>query len=53
MKKARPPAVTFILHPSSLILSLRDGATGSTSDFEFEDEGSTPSPAAKLILIKE
>ncbi len=39
------------VHPSSLILppcSLRDGVTGSTSGFELEDEGSTPSPAANL-----
>jgi hypothetical protein len=39
-------------HPSSFIphpLILRDGATGSTSGFGPEDEGSTPSPAAKNI----
>jgi hypothetical protein len=37
-----------LFHPSSLILNLRDGATGSTSDFDSEDEGSTPSPAANI-----
>ena len=37
------------LHPSSFRLHpcfLRDGVTGSTSGFEPEDEGSTPSPGA-------
>ena len=29
--------------------SLRDGVTGNMSDFEFEDEGSSPSPAANLF----
>lgn len=29
--------------------ALRDGATGNTSGFELEDEGSTPSPAANLL----
>ena len=28
---------------------LRDGATGNTSGFELEDEGSIPSPAARLF----
>jgi hypothetical protein len=27
--------------------SMRDGVTGNTSGFDLEDEGSTPSPAAK------
>ena len=30
-------------------MSLRDGVTGNTSDFELEDEGSIPSPAANLF----
>ena len=39
----------FILPPSSFLLAfLRDGVTGNTSGFEPEDEGSTPSPAAKI-----
>ena len=33
---------SFRLHP----FFLRVGVTGSTSDFESEDEGSTPSPAS-------
>ncbi len=37
---------SLILPPPSLIL--RDSATGSTSDFDSEDEGSTPSPAATI-----
>ena len=30
-------------------MSFRDSATGSTLDFESEDEGSNPSPEAKPI----
>ena len=32
-------------------MPLRDGVTGNTSGFELEDEGSTPSPAAKFLSI--
>ena len=34
-------------------ISMRDGVTGSTSGFELEDEGSTPSPAAIFRIATE
>jgi hypothetical protein len=37
-------------NPSAPKFSLRDGVTGSMSGFELEDEGSTPSPAANLLI---
>jgi hypothetical protein len=42
VRRPRFVSSSFILHPDPL----RAGATGSTSDFESEDEGSIPSPAA-------
>ena len=40
-------------NPSAPKFLLRDGVTGSTSGFELEDEGSTPSPAAIFRIATE